>query len=166
MIPELGTTQAQRKLFYNLIQEQKKMEAQGKLALPDTLSEKLHVKTSEVEEMTTRLSSNAEVSIDQPLNSQNPDSKNSLIDIFQDNSNRPDIIVENNEMLNVLKEKLNEFSKTLNPKEISVLRDRLLSETPNTLQEIANKHGISKERTRQLEVRILKNLKLYLKEFS
>lgn len=163
---KLGTTQAQRKLFYNLVQEQKQIEAQGKLALPDTLGKNLHVKKSEVEEMTTRLGSNAEVSIDQPINSQDSDSKNTLIDTLQDNSNRPDKIFEQKELENILDEKFAQFSQTLNNKEITILHERLLSETPKTLQEIANKHGISKERTRQLEARILKNLKVYLKEFA
>jgi len=159
---KLGTTQAQRKLFYNLIQEQKQVEAQGKLALPDTISKNLHVKTSEIEEMTTRLSSNAEVSYEQPIN----DDSLSILDTFQDNSKRPDLIFENNSILSMLKEKLAVFSKSLNEKEKTILKERLLSETPKTLQEIANTHGISKERTRQLEARILKNLKEHLKELN
>lgn len=162
---KLGTTQAQRKLFYNLIQEQKQIEAQGKLALPGTLEKNLHVKTSEIQEMQTRLSSTAEVSIDQPINSNDPESS-SLLDLYQDNSYRPDELNEAKELNIMLREKLFEFSKTLNEKEKTILKDRLLNDTPLTLQEIANRHGISKERTRQIESKIIKNLKKELYEFN
>ena len=65
-----------------------------------------------------------------------------------------------------LENTLEDFSHTLNKKEKMILKDRLLSDTPKTLQEIANNFGISKERTRQLESRILKNLKTELQDFK
>lgn len=162
---KLGTTQAQRKLFYNLIQEQKQIEAQGKLALPGVLEKNLHVKTSEIDEMSTRLSSTAEVSLDQPINSNDPESS-TILDLYQDNSRRPDTIAESTELNLMLREKLMEYSKTLNEKEKTILKERLLNDTPLTLQEIANRHGISKERIRQLESRVIENLKTELKEFN
>ena len=61
---------------------------------------------------------------------------------------------------------LKEISKTLNDKEKVILKDRLLSDTPFTLQEIADRFGISKERTRQLEERIIKRMKEELAEFE
>ena len=54
---------------------------------------------------------------------------------------------------------LNKIAKTLNEKERTILKERLLSETPLTLQEIANRYGISKERARQLEERIINKMK-------
>jgi RNA polymerase sigma-32 factor len=161
---KLGTTQAQKRLFYNLLQEQKRIESQGTLALPGTIETNLAVKGKEVEEMTTRLSGDAEISFDQPISSD--DSKRTFIDTYQDNSMRPDTMVENEEDQRLLRERLNEFAHTLNEKEKTILKDRLLSETPHTLQEIADKFGISKERARQLEERILKRIKTELAEFA
>lgn len=63
-------------------------------------------------------------------------------------------------------ERLNKIAKELNDKERMILKERLLSETPFTLQEIADKFGISKERARQLEERILKKMKKELSDLS
>jgi RNA polymerase sigma-32 factor len=161
---KLGTTQAQKRLFYNLLQEQKRIESQGTLALPETIGANLAVKGKEVEEMTTRLTGDAEISFDQPISS--GDDKRTFIDTYQDNSMRPDTIVEDHENKVLLRQRLNDFAQTLNEKERTILKDRLLSETPHTLQEIADKFDISKERARQLEERILKRIKTELKEFA
>jgi len=161
---KLGTTQAQKRLFYNLLQEQKRLESQGTLALPETVGANLAVRGKDVEEMTTRLTGDAEVSFDQPVSSD--EGSKSLIDVYPDNSMRPDTIVENHEEHVLLRERLNEFAHTLNDKEKAILKDRLLSETPQTLQELADRFGISKERARQLEERILKRIKEELTEFA
>jgi RNA polymerase sigma-32 factor len=162
---KIGTTQAQKRLFYNLIQEQRKLENQGLLALPDSISKDLGVSKKDVLEMSTRLLGNAEVSMDQALNPDDPDGP-SFTEVYEDNSKRPDLVVEEKERQIILAQKLKEISHNLNEKEKVILKDRLLSDTPYTLQEIANKFGISKERTRQLEERILKRLKQELSEFK
>jgi RNA polymerase sigma-32 factor len=162
---KIGTTQAQKRLFYNLIQEQRKLENQGLLALPDSISKDLGVSKKDVLEMSTRLLGNAEVSMDQALNPDDPDGS-SFTEVYEDNSRRPDLVVEEKERQIILAQKLKEISHNLNEKEKVILKDRLLSDTPCTLQEIANKFGISKERTRQLEERILKRLKQELSEFK
>jgi RNA polymerase sigma-32 factor len=161
---KIGTTQAQKRLFYNLIQEQRKLENQGLLALPDSISKDLGVSQKDVLEMSARLLGNAEVSMEQPLNTDSPDER-SFSDLYQDNSTRPDLIAEEKQEHLLLAEKLKEISLSLNDKEKVILKDRLLSDTPSTLQEIADKFGISKERTRQLEERILKRLRQELSEF-
>ena len=160
----IGTTQAQKRLFYNLIQEQRKLENQGLLALPESIGRDLGVSQKDVLEMSARLLGNAEISMDQPINSGDNHEK-SFSDVYQDNSTRPDLIVEEKEKQILLAKKLKEISLNLNDKEKVILKDRLLSDTPSTLQEIANKFGISKERTRQLEERILKRLKQELSQF-
>lgn len=162
---KIGTTQAQKRLFYNLIQEQKRLENQGMLALPETLSKELDVSEKDITEMTARLVGNAEISFDQPIND-NEEGGKTFSSIYEDNSMRPDDIVEEKERQIQLREKLKEISNTLNNKEKAILKDRLLSDTPCTLQEIADRFGISKERTRQLEERILKRMKDELADFN
>ena len=160
---KIGTTQAQKRLFYNLIQEQKKLENQGLLALPDLLSKNLDVKEKDIIEMSSRLLGNSEVSFNQPTS---PDDDHSMEDVFADNSKRPDLLVEEKEHQLQLFDKLNMIAKTLNEKEKTILKDRLLSDAPMTLQEIADKFGISKERARQLEERILNKMRTELAEFK
>ena len=60
--------------------------------------------------------------------------------------------------------KLAEFTKTLDEREEDILRNRILSETPLTLEDMGAKYGITKERTRQLEARIIKRLRDYIKK--
>ncbi len=153
---KIGTTQAQKRLFYNLLQEQKKLENQGLLAIPDTLSKNLNVKEKDVIEMSSRLMGDSEVSLEQPIND---DNGFSIQDTLADNSKRPDIIVEESQERAELMTRLNKIAKTLNEKERTILKERLLSETPLTLQEIANRYGISKERARQLEERIINKMR-------
>lgn len=160
---KIGTTQAQKRLFYNLIQEQKKLESQGLLALPDIISKNLDVKEKDVLEMSSRLLGNSEVSFSQTP-TDDEDSR-SIEDVFADNSKRPDILVEEKEYKIELFEKLNNIAKTLNEKEKVILKERLLSDTPLTLQNIADKFGISKERARQIEERIIKKMRTELEDF-
>ena len=63
-----------------------------------------------------------------------------------------------------LTEILDELQKNLNEKEVMILRTRLLSDEPRTLQDIADIFGISRERVRQIEVNLLKKMKKYLEQ--
>ncbi|MFH1224151.1 MAG: RNA polymerase factor sigma-32 [Pseudomonadota bacterium] len=162
---KIGTTQAQKRLFYNLMQEQKRLENQGQLAIPEMLSKNLDVTEKDIVEMQTRLVGDAEVSFNQPLSSDGSSTK-TLEDVYQDNTKRPDILAEEKENQIQLKEKLKKIAESLNEKEKTILKERLLSETPMTLQEIADKFGISKERARQLEEKILKKMREELKDFA
>ena len=161
----IGTTQAQKRLFYNLMQEQRRIENQGQIALPEVLSKELDVPEKDIAEMSSRLLGNSEVPLDQPLNNDQERGR-TLASTFADNSMRPDLLMEEKERAIQLKEKLRDIAKTLNEKEKMILKDRLLSDTPITLQEIADRFGISKERTRQLEERILKRMKEELAGFE
>ncbi len=64
----------------------------------------------------------------------------------------------------LFRDKLAAFAKTLGEREEDILRNRILSETPLTLEELGQKYGITKERTRQLETRIISRLRDYLKK--
>ncbi len=160
---KIGTTQAQKRLFYNLLQEQKKLESQGLLALPDMLSKSLNVSEKDVKEMSSRLLGNAEVSFNQPVSA---DDDRSMEDSFADNSKRPDVLVQEKEERAELFDRLGKIAETLNDKEKVILKDRLLSDTPLTLQELADKFGISKERARQIEEKIISKMRIELADFK
>ncbi|MFN7685612.1 MAG: RNA polymerase factor sigma-32 [Oligoflexia bacterium] len=164
---KIGTTQAQKKLFYHLMREKQRLEAQGLFAGPKLLAEKLDVREKDVVEMEQRLSGGgAELSIDQPLSAGSEDSpRRSLKDLLADPSLSRDEVLAEEEWLGILKKKLPAFRKSLNPKEIRLLEDRLLAEEPKTLQEIADRYGLTRERARQIEAKLIEKLREFLKEY-
>ena len=68
------------------------------------------------------------------------------------------------EIKSLLNEKLKEFKVTLKDKELYIFQHRLLAENPATLQEIGNEYGITRERSRQIEERLLRKIKAFLEE--
>ncbi|MBM4123977.1 MAG: sigma-70 family RNA polymerase sigma factor [Nitrospira sp.] len=157
---KVGTTQDQRKLFYNLRKEKAKLERQG--FAPDTklLADRLHVRERDVIEMDQRLGS-WELSLDQPLNQE---TEGTLLDILPSQNMPADEQLAATELQTLFRAKLAEFTKTLAERDEDILRNRILSETPLTLDNLGNKYGITKERARQLEARIIKRLRDFLKK--
>ncbi len=154
---KIGTTQAQRKLFFSLNKERKMLEAQGFAAEPKLLAERLNVKEKEVIEMSQRMDS-WDVSLESPVRADSDDEQKSFIP-----SNDPDIEskVAGKEMKSRLMEVLAEMQEKLNEKEKVILEKRLLSDDPLTLQNIADQFDISRERVRQIEVNLLKKMRKY-----
>lgn len=160
---KIGTTQAQRKLFFNLQKEKERLEAEGFAPGPKLLAERLDVKEGEVVEMEQRLA-NRDLSTDIPVGE---GEEATLLDFLADNKETPEERVAEAEYHRVLSEKMEEFGRTLKDKESVIFRERLLTEEPLTLREIGEKYGISRERVRQIEERIKKKLKGFLsKEFK
>jgi|YelNatPaOPRAMG01_1025707.scaffolds.fasta_scaffold104719_1 RNA polymerase sigma-32 factor len=157
---KIGTTQAQRKLFFNLRKEKERLEKQGIEATPDILSKKLHVKETEVIEMDQRLSG-SEVSLDAPLSS---DSEDTHVTFLSDDTPLADDQMADQEARAILHEKLMNFRKHLKGKEAVIFDTRLIADEPLTLQEIGDQFGISRERVRQIENRLKQKLKAYLEE--
>ena len=67
------------------------------------------------------------------------------------------------ELLQVLKNHLPQFTQTLNDREKQLLKERLLSEEPKTLQEVADRYGLTRERARQIETVVIQKLRDFLK---
>jgi len=157
---KIGTTQAQRKLFFNLRKEKERLEAQGIEASPKLLSHRLDVKESEIIEMDQRLNS-WEISLDSPLKEDSEDTHKS----FLPSDELPvDDRLADREAKAILHDKLVLFREQLKGKEAVIFDKRLLTEEPMTLQEIGDRFGISRERVRQIESRLKKKLKSYLEE--
>ncbi len=102
-----------------------------------------------------------ELSLDQPLSQ---DTDGTLLDVLPADDTPVDEQLATRQLQTVFREKLAEFIKTLGEREEDILRNRILSETPVTLEDLGRKYGITKERTRQLEARIIKRLREYLKK--
>ncbi|MBI2341787.1 MAG: RNA polymerase factor sigma-32 [Deltaproteobacteria bacterium] len=158
---KIGTTKNQRKLFFNLMQETQKIEQMGYYADSRLLSNKLGVDVQEIEEMSNRLTQ-PELALEAPVSGE---PKAAVLEDFIADDDIPiDEKVSNQEISNIFKERLKEFSKKLKARELKILQERIMAETPLTLQEIADEYGISKERSRQIEARIIAKLKDYFKD--
>ena len=159
---KLGTTQAQRKLFFNLNKEKAKLLAMGIDATPALIAENLGVEEKEVIEMDRRLSS-AEASLDAPVGDAEGRSV-SRVDLLPSNTQGPDVDLEKSELGSMVHERLVEFRKTLKGKDVIIFDKRMSAEDPLTLQELGNEFGVSRERVRQLEARLTSKLREYLKQ--
>lgn len=157
---KVGTTQDQRKLFYNLRKEKAKLELQGFVPDAKLLADRLNVRERDVIEMDQRLGS-WELSLDQPFSQ---DTDGTLLDVLPAQGTPTDDQLADSELRAIFRDKLSSFAKTLNERDEDILRNRILSETPLTLDDLGRKYQITKERTRQLEARIIKRLKDYLKK--
>jgi len=160
---KIGTTQAQRKLFFNLQKAKERLEAEGIAPGPKLLAQRLNVKEGEVIEMDQRLS-HRDLSTDVPIGE---DEEGTLLNFLPDDKQTPEERFADAEYHHALSEKMEQFGSTLKDKELIIFRERLLSEEPLTLREIGERYGISRERVRQIEERVKRKLKAYLnKEFK
>ena len=156
---KIGTTQAQRKLFFNLKKESDRLEAEGFSPQPRLLAQRIGVKEAEVREMQERMGQ-SEVSLDQPTGA---DDDGRLMDVLPDTGANPEEAVSDAEWRAFAKDKVEQFASTLKDKELQIFQSRLLAEQPLTLQEIGERFGISRERVRQIETRLKRKLKDFIK---
>ena len=161
-IYKIGTNQAQKKLFYKLNQEYERIKALGETPTPKLLAEHFDVRESDVIEM-QQIFQNEELSLDAPIGD---DSETPFMHFFSAQERPVDEQLAETQLMELFTEKLEEFSKRLEDKERSILQKRLLSEKPETLQEIGDAFGISRERVRQIESRLIKKLREYLSQFD
>ncbi len=155
---KLGTTQAQRKLFFNLQKEKERLEREGFVAGPKLLAQRLDVKESEVVEMQQRLSAR-DLSVDTPIEEGEP---GTILDTFASKDGTTEDRFGNAESREMIGRKIREFGATLTGKDKVIFDSRLMAEEPLTLQDIGDQYKISRERVRQIEERIKKKLRAYL----
>ncbi len=157
---KIGTTQAQRKLFFNLRKEKERLEARGKEPSLELLSRRLDVKESEIVEMDQRLNG-GEVYLDSPVKEGSEDTHKSFL---PSNDLPVDDQIAEREAKAILHDKLMLFGERLKGKEAVIFDKRLLGEEPMTLRQIGEKFAISRERVRQIESHLKKKLKAYLEK--
>jgi len=154
---KIGTTQAQRRLFFNLQKEKQKLEAEGFEITPKLIARRLEVKPSEVVEMEQRMSAR-DVSVDAPLG---PGEEGTMLDFLPSEQTTEDAVADAL-YKQAVSERMREFGKTLSGKDRTIFEERLLTEEPKTLQEIGEIYGISRERVRQIEERLKRRLRDFL----
>ena len=160
---KIGTTNEQKKLFFNLMKEKERLIGLGFTPDNKMISESLGVSEKSVAVMDKRLSQGGgEVSIDAKLDENGP----SLADILTDKEELSmDEKLGNLQTVEILKDQLQNFLGGLKDRDREIFEMRLLSEVPASLQTIADQYGVSRERIRQIEERLIGNLKVYMSEF-
>ncbi len=165
---KIGTTQAQRKLFYNLNKKRQKLIAQGYDPDAATLSKQLNVSEKQVVEMEQRMDG-SDVSLDATINTDgNPGA--SRIELLPALGPGIEDVLADNQIAHLVREKLQTIAPLLSDKEAYILEHRLMKHEPGTLREIGEKYDITRERVRQIEARLLQKVRDHLfkeiKDFS
>jgi RNA polymerase sigma-32 factor len=157
----VGTTQVQRKLFFSLRKERDRLERTGAEADTRELASRLQVKETEIVGMMERFAG-GEMSLDLPARSKEAEGP-TIGDLLSDTSAPgPDQRVEDAEFTQVLRSKLEAFGATLRGRDAQIFGQRLLSDEPLTLVQLAAQFGVTRERTRQLEQRLKIRIRAYL----
>ena len=164
---KIGTTQAQRKLFYNLNRERQKLILQGFDPDANLLSQRLGVTQDQVVEMQQRLDA-GDVSLDLPVSDENGSA--SRMDFLPALGPGVEENIADSEVSRLVRDSIQELLPSLSEKEVYILEHRLLTDEPATLREIGERYNVTRERIRQLEARLLEKLKEHLgreiKDFS
>jgi RNA polymerase sigma-32 factor len=163
---KIGTTQAQRRLFFNLSKEKRRLESLGIDATPQAIAEGLQVTPEEVIEMDRRLAA-PEASLDAPARapgSGEGDRGASRLDQLSGDDVPADDALALSQFNDKLHAKVAGFAETLSGRDADVFRNRLWADKPETLQEIGDRYGLTREGVRQIEKRILVRLKKFLED--
>lgn len=164
---KIGTTQVQRKLFFNLNKERQKLIAQGFDPDASMLSERLGVSEEQINEMNQRMSF-SDMSLNTRLD--NDSESATHIDFLPALGPGVEDSLASDEIVGIVRNRLKSILPYLNEKEQFILKNRLLTDDPLTLREIGERYKITRERVRQLEARLLEKIKKHfavdIKDFS
>jgi len=158
-IVKIGTTQAQRKLFFKLSQAKKQLETLSKKN-PEfaEIAESLGVKGSEVAEMDLRMGSR-DVSLHEFIGDEG---NTTHIDLLAYEGDDQEVALIKNEEKSLVKRNIASALANLSERESYIILNRVMADNPETLQEIGNKFNITRERARQIEKQALKKVQLAL----
>lgn len=162
-IVKIGTTQAQRKLFFKLNQTKKELETLSRKN-PEfsEIATSLGVKDSEVAEMDLRMGAR-DVSLNEIINDE---SDNSHLDFLAYEGDNQEASLIKNEEKSLVQRNIAGALAHLNERESYIILNRIMADDPKTLQEIGEKYNISRERARQIEKQALKKMQLALPYFK
>jgi len=163
---KMGTTAAQKKLFFNLRRLKGQMDEleQGDLP-PETVTKiatELDVSEAEVVEMNRRLAG-ADNSLNAMMGS-TPDSDSEWLDMLPDESPSQETLLGERRELQQRRALLDIALKKLNPRERDIIFERRLKDEPSTLEELSHRYAVSRERIRQIEVRAFEKLQRAMRE--
>jgi RNA polymerase sigma-32 factor len=149
---KIGTKDSQRKLFYSLNREKKKLERSGIIPSAKALADNLKVSSADIEDMQQRLY-HGDVSLEAPQHGDG----DALMDTIGSGEDIEETLIEK-DYTEMLHKKLGDFKKLLNEKERFILDNRIMAENPLTLREIGERFNTSRESVRQIQAKISRNL--------
>jgi RNA polymerase sigma-32 factor len=153
---KIGTTQAQKKLFYKIGKVRKALESdRDNDKKYEKLANDLEVAKEDIIEMEQRMSSR-DLSLDAPFDE---GQELTHLDLLQEDSPNQEEVLAQEEEKRIREHEIEKAMKRLNEKEIYVIKNRVMSDSPLTLQEIGDHLKLSRERVRQIEGEALKKLK-------
>ncbi len=160
---KMGTTAAQKKLFFNLRKIKGQIQAidEGDMTQEqvETISTKLGVSEAEVVSMNRRLTA-PDHSLNSPMRA---DSEGEWMDWLEDESPNQETVFAENEELKNRRAMLESAMECLNDRERHILTERRLRDDPLTLEDLSQEYNISRERVRQIEVRAFEKLQKAVK---
>lgn len=152
---KIGTTQAQKKLFFKLNQARNSMRQMTGTESNEQLAEQLEVRDQEIEEMALRLGQR-DASLDLELVA---GEGFTLLDTLADGRDNQETALMRRQESRQDRRQVQRALAMLNPRERQIVQDRFYTENQRTLQELANDYGISRERVRQIEKAALEKLR-------
>ena len=159
---KLGTTSAQKKLFFNLRKIKNQINLIDDINMDDNtinqIATSLSVKQSEIKEMNSRMASH-DTSLNVILNSNSSDDGTEFIDLLADKTPNQEETFINKQTYAYRKKLFHNALDVLNVREKDILFKRRLYETPQTLEDLSNVYHISKERVRQIELNAIKKIR-------
>ena len=155
----VGTTNARRKLLFNLKKEKERLEREGFDPSTKLLAEHFGVDEGEIIDVEASIGA-VDVSMDTPTR---PDSPMTPAQSLSDGKSL-EKGAEIDQFRKILQQKIEGFKSDLKPAEIEILEKRILSESPQSLQEIGEQRGVTREAIRQSEQRLLKKFRIYIEE--
>ena len=155
----VGTTNARRKLLFNLKKEKERLEREGFDPSTKLLAEHFGVDEGEIIDVEASIGA-FDVSFDTPAH---PDSPMTPAQSLSDGKSL-EKGAEIGQFREILQQKIEGFKSELKPAEIEILEKRILSESPQSLQEIGDQRGVTREAVRQSEQRLLKKFRIYIEE--
>ena len=158
---KLGQGRAQRKLFFRLNKERRELERQGFQPEPKLIAERLDVTEADVIEMETRLGQ-SDISMDAPVGED--DGRTSFGDFLASPQPSVEETVAEEDLRQAFLGHVARFQETLDPRARRILEARVLAEDQLTLRELGEEMDLTRERIRQLEKKLIADLRDYLRE--
>ena len=155
----VGTTNARRKLLFNLKKEKERLEREGFDPSTKLLAEHFGVDEGEIIDVEASIGA-VDVSIDTPIRPDSPMTPAQSLSDGKSLEKRAEI----DQFRKILQQKIEGFKSDLKPAEIEILEKRILSESPQSLQEIGDQRGVTREAIRQSEQRLLKKFRIYIEK--
>jgi RNA polymerase sigma-32 factor len=155
---KFATSNARRKLFFNLNREKQRLEAQGFTVGTQLLAESLDVSEEDIRDIEPMISG-GDMSLDQPLAE---DSDQTAATRLISKEPLPEEVVSEDEFQQMLRQKLAAFAETLKPRERILLERRMLAEEPARLQALGTEFGVTREAVRLMEKKVIGMLRAYL----